>query len=140
MKIRFSNIKNLKINGLRGEKTTDIKKCLENTIKKIYDRAEREVPEYGDFAAISEKFSNPDKSLNATDFEIKLFKTPKNIEDHQILRDIVINAYNNPSPYAAQKLVAVGTKSEILEKLKSKEFLADVIDAVKSLSNNLKDI
>ncbi len=139
-KINIHRINNLRFEGVKVKKPMNIEQWFENTLKKLHDRAQREVPEYGDFKIIDEKFVNPDKNLKVTDFEIKIVNPPKNIEDQEILRGIYITAYNSPSPYKAERLIAAGTKKEILEKLQSKEFLNEILDAAKSLSHSLEDI
>lgn len=45
-----------KAENLIEEKTKTI-------ISKLYQRAEREVPEYGDFSVVYEEFKNPDKNF-----------------------------------------------------------------------------
>ena len=139
-KINIHRINNLRFEGIKVAKPMNIEQLFENTLKKLYDRAQREVPEYGDFKIVNEKFTNPDKKLKVTDYEIRIVNPPKNIEDQEILRGIYITAYNSPSPYKAERLITAGTKKEILEKLKSKEFLNEILDAAKSLSHSLEDI
>lgn len=137
-KINFNKKSNIKFDGV-PKKDMNIEELLKKSLKKIHSRAEREVPEFGDFKTVEETFENSDKSISATNYSITITKTPKNIENNEKLRDVVITAYSNPSVYKAQRLIAVGEKEDILKKLTSKEFLQEIKEAAQSLSKSLED-
>lgn len=122
---------------LKGE---NMEKLIEEYINKIFKRAEREVPEYGDFAPVYEQFTNPDKSLSATDFMLKISKPPKSIAGHEKIRNLEVVAYRLPTPYKAERIVATGDKDNILKQLQNPEIIAKIQEAAKSLSHNLEDI
>ena len=88
-------------------------KTMEETFKKfvkvLRDRAEREVPEYGDFAPVYEQFANTTKELSATDFMLKISKPPKSVEANEKIRNLEVVAYRLPSQYMAECIVATGT-------------------------------
>ena len=99
-KINKQNIKNTNF-GIVKPKQTEVplmKDKVKNMVKKITLRAEREVPEYGDFAPVYEEFKNTDTSLKATDFMLKIVKPPSNIKGHEKLRYIELSAYQLPMP------------------------------------------
>ena len=113
---------------------------IQKMVKELFRRAEREVPEYGDFKIVYEEFKNPDKTLCATDFLLKIVKPPKNIEGHEKIRNLELVAYKLPSPYMAERLVASGTKDEILKQLQDDSIYKKLEEATKSLSHNLEDM
>ncbi len=119
-------------------------KTMEEHIKKmvqdILARAEREVPEYGDFAPVYEEFKNPLRELCATDFMLKITKPPKHIENHEKKRYLEVIAYKLPTPIKSTQIIAVGEKEDILSKLKDKETLEKINKVVRELSENLNDV
>ena len=119
-------------------------KTLETCIKKftqaLHKRAEREVPEYGDFAPVYEQFTNPDKSLTATDFMLKISKPAKNIKGHEKIRNLEVVAYKLPLPYKAETIIATGSKEDIMKQLQSAEIYTKIKEAAHNLSYNLEDV
>lgn len=149
MMTEFNPQKLNKINFQGGVKRAAAKapkeiKTMEEHIKKmvqdILTRAEREVPEYGDFAPVYEEFKNPLKELCATDFMLKITKPPKHIENHEKKRYLEVVAYKLPAPIKSTRIIAVGEKDTILSKLKDKEILEKIDKAVRELSENLNDV
>lgn len=116
----------------------NMKQHIEKMIKNVCIRAEREVPEYGDFKMVYEEFKNPDKDLVATDFMLKIVKP--NLQGHEKVRNLELVAYKLPLPYKANRIIATGSKEEILEKLKSQDLQTELEQAVKELSKNLEDV
>ena len=119
-------------------------KTMEEAFKKfvkiIRDRAEREVPEYGDFAPVYEQFANPKKELSATDFMLKISKTPKSVENNEKIRNLEVVAYKLPAPYKAECIVATGTKEELMQKLQDSKLLKEINETAESLARDLDDI
>ena len=101
-------------------------------------RAEREVPEYGDFISVYERFSNPNKDLKVSDFVIKIVKPPQNIANNEKIRNLEIVAYNLPSSYKASAIIATGTKDELLKKLDEDNICQEIEQALKSLAKDLE--
>lgn len=138
-KINKQNIKNTNF-GIVKPKQTEVplmKDNVKNMVKKITLRAEREVPEYGDFAPVYEEFKNTDTSLKATDFMLKIVKPPSNIKGHEKLRYIELSAYQLPMPYKMSRLIAKGTKEEILQQLKEEDFFETITKNFSEMSRNL---
>ena len=138
-KINKQNIKNTNF-GIVKPKQTEVplmKDKVKNMVKKITLRAEREVPEYGDFAPVYEEFKNTDTSLKATDFMLKIVKPPSNIKGHEKLRYIELSAYQLPMPYKISRLIAKGTKEEILQQLKEEDFFETITKNFSEMSRNL---
>ncbi len=134
-----------KKNSFHGVKNSadEVKKMeelIQKFVKTIHARAEREVPEYGDFAPVYEQFANPDKSMTATDFMLKISKPPKTIAGHERIRNLEVVAYRLPLPYKAERIIASGDKEEILKRLQDPEIIEKINKTAKSLSNSLEDI
>lgn len=135
--IHRTNFKGIKrVN--KEEKTLD--SCIDLYTKKLLARAEREVPEYGEFTPVYEQFANPDKSLSATDFMLKIAKPPKTIQGHEKIRNLTVVAYRLPLPYKAERIIATGNKDDILKELQSPEVFDKIRQAANSLSYNLEDV
>ena len=141
-RINHNKISNTQFGGIKP-KANEVKNMDELIKKMVADllaRAEREVPEYGDFKIVYEQFKNPDKSMVATDFMLKITKPPKNIEGHEKKRYLELVAYNLPSPYIAEKVIGHGTKEEILAQLKDEGLNAKIKEKLIQLSKDLEDI
>ena len=140
-KINKQNINNSNFESIKpkSKEVKTMKKSIEKVINTIRLRAEREVPEFGDFAPVFEEFKNMDKALEATDFMLKIVKPPKTIEGHEKLRYIELTAYKLPTPYKVTKLVGRGSKEDILKQLDEPEFFNKVEESFKSMSENLKN-
>ena len=140
---KLDNLNELKKTMIKTSKIKEVK-TMEQQVKKmvgdILRRAVREVPEYGDFAIVYEEFKNPDKTLEATDFMLKIVKPPKNIEGHEKIRNIELVAYKLPLPYKVTRIIGTGTKDDVLKQLEAPEFIANVEDAFKAMSRSLTDI
>lgn len=115
-----------------------IEEHVRNLVSKLHSRAEREVPEYGDFAVVYEEFKNPDKSLAATDFMLKIYK-PKNTKDEKF-RCLEAVAYALPAPYKAERPLLQGKKEDILKSLKDEKFTEHLQKTFTELSENLEDL
>ena len=130
--VNFSGVKPKPAEVLNMEEK--IKKIIENLLKR-----DREIAEYGDFAPISETFKNTEKELCASDFGIKIFQAPEGIEDRETQRAAQLVAYKYPTPFFAKKMLAFGTKNEILEKLSQKDLYKEIkqtfIEMSKALEN-----
>ena len=141
-KISQNKINNINFQGIKP-KASEVKSMDELIKKMVADllaRAEREVPEYGDFKIVYEQFKNPDKGLFATDFMLKITKPPKNIEGHEKKRYLELVAYNLPSPYVAEKVIGHGGKEDILAKLKEPDLCEKIKEKLIQLSRDLEDI
>ena len=141
-RINHNKIQNTEFQSLKpaakGGKNMDeqIKIMVENILK----RAEREVPEYGEFKNVFEEFQNPDKTLSVTDFKLRITKPPKTIEGHETMRLLELAAYNFPSPYVAERVLCVGTKEEILKELKNPDLCKKIKEKCLKLSDDLASI
>ncbi len=110
---------------------------IEKTVKNLLARAEREVPEYGDFKSVYEEFPNTDKSIKATDFMLKINKPIT--KGSEKMRNLVAVAYDIPHPYKTEQTLVHGTKQEILKALQSKDLPAKLENIYKELAQHLSE-
>ena len=139
-KINQANTNNTSFHGIKP-KTGEVKTMEENIkkmIKDILSRAEREVPEYGDFAPVFEEFKNTEKKLLATDFMMKIYHVAD--EATKKKRGLELVAYKLPSPYKAAKVLETGTKEEILKKLQENDLYKEIDTILRSLSKRFEEV
>lgn len=129
--------KTTRINNMKKVEQ-NLESNIENMVKKLFARAEREVPEYGSFKLVYEEFKNTDKNLNATDFMLKISK-PQGAENEK-LRFLEAVAYDLPKPYISERLIASGNKEDILKALKNDNLKTELAEVFKNLAKKLEDI
>lgn len=138
-KNRINEINYQGIKPVKGEGKS-MEQSLKKMVNQILVRAEREVPEYGDFAPVYEEIKNISQSLCPTDYVLKISKLPKEIKNNETTRVLELVAYKLPAPYKASRAIAYGTKEEILNQLKSEEIFTKVEQTAKDLSEDLSDM
>ena len=141
-KINHNKINNINYGGIKP-KANEVKNMDELIKKMVADllaRAEREVPEYGEFRVVWEEFKNPDNSLEATDFLLKITKPPKEIPGTEKDRYLEVAALKRGTPYGAESVIGYGTKEDILAKLKEDGLAETIKDTLIRLSKGLEDV
>ena len=141
-RINHNRIDKTQFGGIKpkASEVRNMDELIKKMVADLLARAEREVPEYGEFKIVYEEFKNPDKSLFATDFMLKITKPPKEVEGHEKKRYLELVAYNLPSPYIAEKVIGHGTKEDILNKLKEEDLCSVIKEKLVKLSKDLEDI
>ena len=109
-------------------------------IAALRERVETEVPERGEFRVVSESFRNPDNRLNATDIKLKITKPPVNIEGHETRRYLELVMYNLPSPYICERVLAAGTRQEIMTALYDDHLVQKILDKLPIMEQDLQDV
>ena len=110
---------------------------IQKMVKNLLARAEREVPEYGDFKSVYEEFPNTDKSITATDFMLKINKPLT--KGSEKMRNLVAVAYDMPHPYKTEQTIVHGTKKEVLDALKSEDLPSKLEKIYKELADHLAE-
>lgn len=87
----------------------------------LIERLEREMAEYGDFAAVIEKFTSKNPKLRIGDIVVRCSHLPKAESKLERSLDLTIFDKHNPEKFITHNL-AVGKKQAILDKVKQKEF------------------
>jgi len=141
-KINHNRVNNINFNGIKP-KANEVKNMDELIKKMVADllaRAEREVPEYGEFRVVWEEFKNPDKSLEATDFLLKITKPPKTLEGSEKERYLEAAALKRGTAYGAESVMGFGSKQDILNKLKEPDLCEKLKEKFIELSKGLEDV
>ena len=117
----------------------DIEERIRKMLKAIRRRVVEGVPERDEFPPI--EMTTEYATTKGTSFlRIKVIPPPCQFSGSDELRDIVFQVGNSQSPYISSRLVVVGTKQEILDKLASTEFLRELVDAVPDMEESLRDV
>ncbi len=141
-RINHNRTTNTQFSGVKP-KMNEVKNMDELIKKMVSDllaRAEREVPEYGEFRVVWEEFKNPDKTLGATDFLLKITKPPKTLEGSEKERYLELAAVKRGTPYGAETVIGFGNKEDILNKLKENNLCDKIKEKIVQLSKDLEDI
>ena len=96
------------------------KKCIAESVKKLYDESERKVFEYGNFSDVKVKFSNKVKNLNVKDVELII--KPSILSDERPKErelEIVVRSSNEQQKY--MYVLKRGEKNEIREFLQKED-------------------
>lgn len=103
-------------------------------VKKLYDRAEREVCEWGNFSDVVEKFEDPNGSE-----EYMLFITPSpNLQKpKERILNIGVQVPNTDRMFSMN--IKRGEKKDILEFLANEENLRDIIGPAEILCERVND-
>ena len=143
-----NRIQNYNVNQTFGAKKMEEKQPknfqeqVDMTIKKLSERSEREVPEYGDFAPVVEMFDNlsPNTSDIAGKYALAIIRLPKDVEPDPKQRYIEAAAYEPTGTYKAKMVVGSGKKDEVLKMLKDPEFAKELCYTYGDLVESLKDM
>ena len=122
-------------------KPRNFKEQVEQTLVKLLMRAEREVPDYGDFIPVHEMFPNLDtKSQNIVGmYGLTILKLPQNVRSDPKRRYIEACAYEPTGAYKAKMLVFGGCNDEILSALRDRGLVDKLCDIYATLADCLRD-
>lgn len=124
-------------NAKNGAKISTYEKLISDLAKRVESP---EVPEYGDFSSVYEKMKNTDETLSATDFILKVVQAPITVLQYQKKRNLEFVAYRLPFQYKSTRVIATGSKSDIIEVLKNPELAAELEKVAKTLSKSLEAV
>ena len=142
-KINQSQINNTQFNAVRQKTAKGAAKMdelIKNTVDNLLKRAEREVPEYGSFRNVSEKFKNTDKNLVADEFKLEIFQPPKGVENYEKKRALKFSASKPNCDSTMEILIESGSKEDILAKLRDGSLINELKRQTENLSYHLEDI
>lgn len=134
---KINQINTTKFQAVNGVNKMDSEKTYEDNVYEMIDkviaRAEREVPDYGDFAPVYEEFANKNNDLSIGRYQLKVLKMPKTDVPDEKKRFIQAAVYSKAGDYKADVLLASGHKSKIMNILKSDDFPVKLNDAFVNL-------
>ena len=119
------------VNGVKKmtEKTNSYTDSFYKMLKDLIKRAEREVPEYGDFAPVYENFKNLNPNLDVDRYQLRIFKMPKSQVPDETKRYLEAEVFTKSGAYKADMLLGSGNKDEIMKQLKSEDFVDKLNEA-----------
>ena len=111
---------------------------VQQLILRTLRRAEKEVPEQGDFPAVRETFTNVDVSTrsDASRYGLEVYKMPDDVQPDRTMRYVEAIAYEPSGQYRADMIVASGSIQTILETMQSDPFLGKVVSALRRLTDS----
>ena len=123
------------------KKPRNFKEQVEVMLGKIIMRAEKEVPDFGDFAPVTEFFPNLDsKSSDIVGmYGLTILKFPKDVVPDPRQRYVEASAYEPTGSYKAKMIVASGYKAKILTELRDVKFLLELCYTYGDLADSLRD-
>lgn len=138
--MKINRIQDISIKGIRKmqQEQVPFEEQVQKIVKTLSDRAEREVPEYGDFRMVYETLKSPDKNMQATDFALKIVRP--NLPNSEKLRGLEAVAFDASSGYKCECVMKKGSKADVLKALKEENFAQKVKETFESLSKSLEDI
>ena len=117
------------------------KEQVMQTVEKVIERIEREVPERGDFGRVMEFFPNLDP-LSADEvkmYGLAVFKMPDDVQPDSKQRYIEASAYEPSGSFKASLIVGSGHKDVILARLRDPEFIDKLEYTYADLIEMLRD-
>ena len=138
--IKFSGVKPNNVNnGLtKGVEKMDelVKKMVSDLKEKAKDK--NIVPSKGNFDVVWEEFENPDKSLSATHFLLKV-SVPK-VKGAEDKRYLEAAAVKRGSQYGAESVICLGSTQEVLDKLNEQGIEQIIKEKFLKLAKGLEDV
>lgn len=147
-RINHSKINNINYQGVKPSNvnsglTKGVKKMDELVKKMVSDLKNKAknkdiVPSKGNFNVVWEEFENPDKSLSATHFLLKI-SVPK-VPGAEDKRYLEAAAVKRGSQYGAESVIGLGSTQEILDKLNEQGIEQIIKEKFIKLAKGLEDI
>ncbi len=129
-KIQSTDNNNVNTRGLKmnSKKTVSALETVQAAVKKLYERAQREVPENLDFAPVKEVIID-----NMKEYHIKVIADPVDIRNS---RRIILSAGIPDTQYSASLSLSKGTKADVLKELSDESFSKEVLKYMKELEQS----
>ncbi len=121
-------------------KPETVEEFANTAVKSLANRAEREVPQNGDFAPVSERYVNHDPNIYANEMLLQVVPLPpslKNEPNYNKLRYLQA-VVKSPIDQPASSILKCGTKKQILETLNEKNFSQRVAAKFDELTDDLR--
>ena len=131
-KIQPSDTVNTKGIKMDSKKVVSALDNVQNAVKNLFKRAEREVPENLDFAPVKEVILNNNK-----EFYLKIIADPVDIRNS---RRVILSAGIPETQYSASLSLTKGTKAEVLKTLSEDDFSKQVLKYMKELEEASKSL
>lgn len=120
--------------------TTKFKTLIEEKLKTVIERVEREVPESGDFMPVYEDIPESDENHIIYLYRIMVMKMPTVDVPDETKRFVKIITYIKYCDYKASTLVAGGNKAKILDSLKQENYVELLFKTFEGLIDSSRDV
>jgi hypothetical protein len=138
-----TNNQNMNINfkgrAVNMDAIPQMKNKITDTLAKLVERAEKEVPEYGSFNPVQETFKNPDKTLYAGDITFKIAQPSSEAKpDNRKARYFEVIVYTPSGVSNSSEMMVLGTKKEVLDALRKDDLIDKLEQCVNQSAEKLK--
>ncbi len=138
--IKFSGVKPSNVNSGLTKGVEKMEELVKKMVSDLKNKAKNKdiVPSKGDFDVVWEEFENPDKSLSATHFLLKI-SVPK-VPGAEDKRYLEAAAVKRGSQYGAESVICLGSTQEVLDKLNEQGIEQIIKEKFIKLAKGLEDI
>lgn len=107
---------------------------IRRVVRILTARVETEMPAQGNFPYFFEIYYNPEYKLGCTEFMLIVSPNHPESDKEGTRRIVELRGYHLPHPYRATKVIASGTKDELMAALKEPDLPDELYAAARSLS------
>lgn len=105
-------------------------------VKKLAERAEREVPQNLTFSPVKEIIKDVENKFQVEEFIIKIIADPVNVKDS---RRVMLSAYVPNTDYTAEISLIKGSKTEIIKEISNENFAKNISEYLEQISQAVKE-
>ena len=128
-----NNVQNSKgLRNMDSKKIPTVAEEVKSALQRLYNNAERQVPENMTFTPILETFKNFSKEYSVKEFIIKIIADPIDVKNS---RRVLLEAEVPNSDYMASLTLTKGNKSDILKEISEESFSQKVLELLKDIDN-----
>lgn len=138
-RILNNNLKqsNITFNSKKSEENNSMEDTIQSAINKLVQRGQREMPEYGDFAPIIEKFTNTDDNLKIGEPSIKIVYA--NYNKDKTLKRLELDIPSKSGLSKANIAMELADKKDILDVLSDENLKNRIEKNMQKVANEFKD-
>ena len=128
-----NNVQNLKgLRNMDSKKIPTVAEEVKSALQRLYNNAERQIPENMTFTPVLETFKNLSKEYSVKEFIIKIIADPVDVKNS---RRVLLEAEVPNSDYMASLTLTKGKKSEILKEISEESFSQKVLELLSEIDN-----
>ena len=128
-----NNVQNSKgLRNMDSKKIPTVAEEVKSALQRLYNNAERQVPENMTFTPVLETFKNLSKEYSVKEFIIKIIADPIDVKNS---RRVLLEAEVPNSDYMASLTLTKGNKSDILKEISEESFSQKVLELLKDIDN-----
>lgn len=128
-----NNVQNLKgLRNMDSKKIPTVAEEVKSALQRLYNNAERQIPENMTFTPVLETFKNLSKEYSVKEFIIKIIADPVDVKNS---RRVLLEAEVPNSDYMASLTLTKGKKSDILKEISEESFSQKVLELLSEIDN-----